>query len=173
MLIPGHFGKTREWLSTGTQPVPVAAPKPSSEWRNARRSRDAALSVHSSLKRVGNAENPQPALFPWQQEDASKRTKFETLPQMSWDFVFVTRLYIIISCGYNFNRFLNFLQMFYRFIFTSLWCKKNQQNKLEEVKKKKKKAKSWESNVSASLISSSRSSGCICLEAPDLHIHVP
>lgn len=58
---------------------------------------------------------------------------------MSWDFVFVTRLYIIISCGYSFNRFLNFLQMFYRFIFTSLWCKKNQQNKLEEVKKKKGK----------------------------------
>lgn len=135
MLILGHFGKTREWLSTGTQPVPVAAPKPSSEWRNARRSRDAALSVHSSLKRVGNAENPQPALFPWQQEDASKRTKFETLPQMSWDFVFVTRLYIIISCGYSFNRFLNFLQMFYRFIFTS-GAKKP--NKLEEVKKKKK-----------------------------------
>lgn len=49
-----------------------------------------------SLIRAGNADSPQTALFPWQQEDASKRTKFGTLPQMSWDFVVVSQLYIII-----------------------------------------------------------------------------
>lgn len=110
----------------------------------------------NSLIRAGNAGSPQTALFPWQREDASKRTKFGTLPQMSWDFVVVSQLDIIIpyffvaiiSC---LNRFQDFLRASRRSIFTSLVRKKTQMRGSQK-RGGRNKASSWETNVSMALI---------------------